>query len=748
MFDRRPFATFLLLVAGCSDGLNVPPEPYAVRQVYSPATGEIPLPNDLLFSGTLDATLNFPASSDPAQQPLFDALNSLDGWSTSAPLSFRFDGAVDPATVVAGDSVRLFEVALMTDPATGLTLGQPVTGIVRELTSPAEYIVAPAPSDPTNGTYAVLPTAPLAPTTSYLLVVTDAVHDEEGEPVGPGGSYELARTDVVANPFPPDHPFVGLQLLINAMETVVSTDVGVAPPIAREEIVVTLTFTTQSLFEVHDALEAVARGNEANVLAGICAASPSAAHLACGAAPANTVPSASVDGFLGDTAALVPGSMGHADVYAVSLTLPYYLLAAANPGGGLVSDPAPLGGRWTARFGFLEGTGAFDPMDTDRHVTRYNPLPLQTGPEIVPMLVSLPNAMSGQVQPGTGWPVAIFVHGVTQNRANLLAIADRLADEGFAAVAIDLPLHGIVDSGSPLHVGTQDGLPRERTFGLDLVTQDGSGAITADVPDGTADSSGLHYINPASLETQRDNLRQSIADLFAVEKALTDNLNVDGSAVIVADDFDPSRMHVVGQSLGANVAAMFYAVDDGVVLSAALSVPGGGLPRMLEASPTFGPTLIAALADAGIDQGTPEFDAYVFAFQTTIDSGDPINYCPGLGLAGKPVFLQEVVGGGPGGGLPDQTIPNSVAGAPLSGTDPMIASLGLTVVNTTTATGLGATRFQEGVHGSLLLPDPAMDMDPANLAAFLEMQNQVADWLTSIATTPTVTITDGSVIVP
>jgi len=387
-------------------------------------------------------------------------------------------------------------------------------------------------------------------------------------------------------------------------------------------------------------------------------------------------------------------------------------------------------------------------MDAERHVTRYNPLPIETGAEIVPMLISLPNVASGQVQPGTGWPVVIFVHGVSQNRGNLLALADRLADNGFAAVAIDLPLHGIVDSMSPLHVGTQDGMLRERTFGLDLVTQDGSGAITASVPDGVADSTGLHFLNPASLETQRDNLRQSVADLFAVEKAINDNLDVDGSAVIVADDFDPSRIHVVGQSLGANVAAMFFAVDDGVVLSATLAVPGGGLPRLFEASPTLGPPFLAALAAGGLVPGTPEFDAYMFALQTTVDSGDPINFCPSLGKAGKPVFLQEVVGGGPAGGQADQTIPNSVAGAPLSGTDPMIASLGLTAVTTTTPTSLGATRFQEGTHGSLLLPDPAMDMDPANLAAFLEMQNQVADWLSSIATTPTITITDPSVIAP
>jgi len=76
--------------------------------------------------------------------------------------------------------------------------------------------------------------------------------------------------------------------------------------------------------------------------------------------------------------------------------------------------------------------------------------------------------------------------------------------------------------------------------------------------------------------------------------------------------------------------------------------------------------------------------------------------------------------------------------------------LGLTVVTAVgpTATTAGAVRFQEGTHSSLLNPDPDADLDPENLAAFVEMQAQVALWVASIATAATVTITDGSVIAP
>ncbi|MGS0726933.1 VolA/Pla-1 family phospholipase, partial [Shewanella sp. 0m-11] len=33
--------------------------------VFDPADGQLPLPNDLLFNGTMDGTINIPKSDDP-----------------------------------------------------------------------------------------------------------------------------------------------------------------------------------------------------------------------------------------------------------------------------------------------------------------------------------------------------------------------------------------------------------------------------------------------------------------------------------------------------------------------------------------------------------------------------------------------------------------------------------------------------------------------------------------------------------
>jgi pimeloyl-ACP methyl ester carboxylesterase len=329
----------------------------------------------------------------------------------------------------------------------------------------------------------------------------------------------------------------------------------------------------------------------------------------------------------------------------------------------------------------------------------------------------------------------------------MIALADVLADVGFAMVAIDQPLHGIVDTGNPLHVGTQDGGLRERTFGLDLA----GGGPSGNLPDGTADDSGAHFVNIGSPQTQRDNLRQAVADLFAVVKVIQDDWDIDGAGA--AEDLDDSQIHFVGVSFGGIIGTVFCAADSQgpapVIKSAMLSVPGGGLPKMLAASEAFGPGLLASLAAVGVVPGTPEYEQLMTTFQSVVDSGDPINFSPALGASSTPVLLHEVIGGGPQGSVSDQVVPNAVLGAPLSGTEPMIAAMGLTSVGAAGSNPVSkaAVRFIEGVHGSLLDPDPEGDgFTSPTFEVFAEMQIQVSNWVASIATVPTVIIGDDSLV--
>jgi pimeloyl-ACP methyl ester carboxylesterase len=330
--------------------------------------------------------------------------------------------------------------------------------------------------------------------------------------------------------------------------------------------------------------------------------------------------------------------------------------------------------------------------------------------------MTIPNARSGRSKPGAGWPIVIYEHGITRNRTDMFAIAGTLAAQGFAAVAIDLPLHGITDTSNPFYVGNTPfaGLgAKERTFDLDF--QDNSTGATG--PDGAIDPSGSWFINLSSLLTSRDNLREGVADLFALAHAIP------SMHVSAGTDFDGSRIAFVGQSLGSIVGTMFVSIDPNVN-TGVMSVPGGGIARLLDGSPTFGPRIRAGLSAAGVEPGSADYDAFMSAAQTAIDSGDPINFNI-ASAADKRFLMQEVVGSGDI--VPDQVIPNTVPGAPLSGTEPLIAAYGLAPISQTTqsADGIrGAVRLLQGEHGSLL--------DPGDFPlATAEMQGEMASMVVS-----------------
>jgi pimeloyl-ACP methyl ester carboxylesterase len=465
-----------------------------------------------------------------------------------------------------------------------------------------------------------------------------------------------------------------------------------AAGVAADSIVMTWVATTQSITPTLQAVSAVV------------AASP---------APATRVAPTGMT-----LAALGLGLPGVADIHIGTIDLPYYLSAPSD-----AQLMAPLTGRWEANAGaYIPQCAPFglDPASTN--LTACNPVPAVKSVQTVPLLMTVPNASSGRVRPASGWPLVIFQHGITRNRSDMFAIAATLAGQGYAVVAIDLPLHGITDKHNPFYVGKTPfaAIAKERTFDLDL--QDN--ATGAPGPDGSIDPSGGYFINLSSLLTSRDNLRQGAADLMSLRRAASTFAGIDGG-----------KVHFVGQSLGSIVGTTFLAMDPNVYVGV-LSVPGGGIARLLDGSPTFGPRIRAGLAQAGVIAGTPDYDAFMAAAQTAVDSGDPINFAgngtfldqraehPELDFK-KRILVQEIVGGGDV--LPDQVIPNRVAGAPTSGTEPLIAALGLMAADASTMSIDGiraATRLVQGVHGSLL--DPT-----ASAAATVEMQGEMASMIAS-----------------
>lgn len=110
---------------------------------YSTTDGIIPFPNNILFIGTTDGTLNITSGvTNPTDitNPTV-ALNTLDGFSTVAPISTTFSLPIDAATITAS-SVRVFEV--VAGPVTQLF---PVGNIAAELGFGTQFKALVSPGD-------------------------------------------------------------------------------------------------------------------------------------------------------------------------------------------------------------------------------------------------------------------------------------------------------------------------------------------------------------------------------------------------------------------------------------------------------------------------------------------------------------------------------------------------------------------------------------------------------------------------
>ncbi len=648
---------------------------------FDPSNGVVPFPTNLLFSGTTDLTLNIPVANPNDFSNPQVALNALDGWGTVTPWSTSFNAPPLPASIVPGQTVRVFKVKLFS-PAGGVEM------ILDELTPGSEFVAVM--SSPTS--LAIVPTTPLEQLTSYMAVLTEGIRDSRGNDATPDQTYFLAKrtsplcvNGASTDPLLPSSTACALEplrLLTNSQEAAAAS-----AGIPRADIVLSWVATTQSI-------------------------SPVLAYVRARTAQSPASPMAVVNSGM-NIGMLVPGLPPIADVYVGFIDLPYYLVppSAENPTG-------PLTGFWKAAPGaYVPPFNGFPLSPTSTNVTVYNPFPVANATVRVPVLVTVPNAASGQTRPEAGWRTAIYQHGITSNRSTLVAMAATLAASGIVGVAIDLPLHGL-PPGHPLTAANAAFGATERTFNVDYI----SNTTGAPGPDGVADSSGAHTINLASLLTSRDNLRQGVADLFVLSRSLP-FLDISGDG---APDIDSANIGFVGLSLGAIVGTPFLAMEP-TVDHGLLSVGGGGIANLLNGSATFGPRIRAGLASVGVVEGTPAFAQFLGATQIIVDSGDPINY--GFASLQNAILFHEVVGGGDN--LPDQVVPNSVPGAPLSGTEPLIRVLGLPAITQTVqdANGVrGAVRFTEGAHSSLLDPSSSM-------AVTVEMQTQMASFLMSRGTT-------------
>ncbi|WP_270832273.1 VolA/Pla-1 family phospholipase [Aeromonas sp. QDB03] len=399
-------------------------------------------------------------------------------------------------------------------------------------------------------------------------------------------------------------------------------------------------------------------------------------------------------------------------------------------------------------------TSGGKPLDAEQNIGRFNPLPKLEEVQSVPMRIFAATADLKTIT-----DVIIYQHGVTSVKENAYALALGQIGAGLqaptpknvAVVVIDHPLHG------------------ERGFAL-------SGSMATV----TTSDNPTPYLNLSYLTVARDNLKQSVADLLGLRLAV--GLANAKGAIGTAGSL---KVHFLGHSLGAISGTNLLAVANQPIGNAqadalfkfdtgGLAMPGGGIAPLLLNSPTFGPTIKMGVLTSGSAELKAGFTAYApncktavptcfvneflpslsttqqaaaastlqsysFAAQSVLDSADPINLGRGI-QSSFPLFATEIVGDG-ALSLSDQVIPNSIASAPLGGTEPLFKVLALQPLTATGAASHNAARFVAGGHSSLLAPDE--NFDPSGDVT-TEMQSQFASFFMSGGTA--VKVTNGSLL--
>ncbi|HHQ4675969.1 TPA: VolA/Pla-1 family phospholipase [Aeromonas veronii] len=783
------------LLAGCGGDDNKVDTTSSLDYVLSGANGVRP---SVLAPRASDGTLKFSTETEDLSNPV-SALSTLDGWSTTQPVqlvpatvtgvSVPAPAASEYASAVA--PLYLFELTL--DPDTlqpnGVKGGKP-------LVYGTDFVVTGG-----DGKLNLVPLKPLNPSSYYMIVATDALKDSRGTPLKAGGDYSSFKSTAGATTQEQTiNGLISLQEgLFKAATGITSDRVIFSDWFATQsgaDVLLAVKSAAASVLK-SPSLDAAAlwkqdaRGNTSlpgtYTINGLNNGVPFLTQLA----NEPFLPQKDRDAIAAAVAAnpTLGGVAAATNVYTGSVKLPYFLSTPAIAGswdkaktqswhgaipslyaianalkagdteviGGLVGagvDPALLGeliadpsrqSELLTEASKLIGvtlTSGGKPLDAERNIGRFNPLPTLTEVQSVPLRIFAAAPLN------TITDVIIYQHGVTSIKENAYALAlgqigaGATASKSVAVVVIDHPLHG------------------ERGY-----------ALSGSMDTVTTSENPTPYLNLGYLTVARDNLKQSVADLLGLRLAVgLANAKGLGGQLGGAG----LKVHFLGHSLGAITGANLLAVANQTTGSAqadalfkfdtgGLAMPGGGIAPLLLNSPSFGPTIKMSVLTSGspalkagftayapncktaaatcfVNEFLPSLDAatqagaastlqsYTFAAQSVLDSADPINL--GSGIAKSfPLFATEIVGDG-ALNLPDQVIPNSIASAPLGGTEPLFLVLGLQELKGSGVLPAGhhAARFLKGGHSSLLAPDENFDQAGA---VTTEIQTQFASFFMS-----------------
>lgn len=739
-----------LILAGCGGGSDTekPPAPPApdVYKVgtnprFDPVISDVPFNTDLVFAAaaTSDGTASLGAATDPVRA----TINQLDGFSTSAFFDILISGSVDPASVLASKSVFLIELN-----AGGKDALNPanIVGVVGLATYDATVV---SQDGGTNNTIRIRPTKPLKSKTKYLVAITSDVKDSSGSALTRSWTYNALRDtsyETLAGLAPVRTAIVGWETLASGFLAAVSGG-QLSAAAAKEKLVLTYTFTTSDpvtpLIAMAAPRAAIASTQIASGALPAAAVANAVTLDSMGLLPTPKKRDLAISGATGidfnNFSSALVANVGK--LYTGYIKVPYYQTAATGLAFGEY-----LKRTWKPDLTLAGALGVTVPTDVDGsyNVTYRYPFAAKTGDESIPLQVTLPQdnwvpgyagaANCGQIYAATGYPTVIYVHGITSDRTSVVALGHTLASRCVATVAIDLPVHGVPANSAfvnALNVEKSKLVPFAALYGANAPHERhfnvaGSGGAPAPMnfeTPGTTDGSGAQFINLGVLTNTRDNNRQAVMDLLNLNASLGGiNTEIKKS---VSTGLDVNRVYVVGVSLGGILGSVFTTVNQMAIASDAqaglpsnlnpirgLVTSGAGtqVAQILVNSATFAPIINNGLAASGVNVGTSNYERFLYAAQSAMDSGDPVNFMQPLAQLGVPVLVQQINN--------DAVIPNGAASAPLAGTSAMASLLNTTQLGLgSTQLGRGYVKHTAGGHSSLLRPEGGAPQVTAELQA-------------------------------
>ena len=240
------------LVSGCETGSSDEPQPITFTTapapagtgfvaMYAPPVDNVPYPNDIYNPTGTKLAVPVKVTS-----PLANALNTLDGFSTTAVISAPFNGPLDVASLIPWNPLSMAPAAASIV-VLNATAGTP-------LMPGSDYTVRiSAAAGSGGGILEIVPLRPLAPRTRYAFIVTNRVRSTANVAAGADLVFGAVRDAHLAGlTSVPGQP--ALTPLFPVIAPLINTAVALGIP--GNTVVVAWSMLTQSTTDVLDVVDA------------------------------------------------------------------------------------------------------------------------------------------------------------------------------------------------------------------------------------------------------------------------------------------------------------------------------------------------------------------------------------------------------------------------------------------------------------------------------------------------------------